>query len=807
MTLFADLRQAARGFARAPGFTIMAVGTLAVGIAATAAVFSAVNETMFRPLAVRDPDRLVMLWESNEERGWHQTQVAPANALDWRRRVRAFEDVALVSEFVSDVALATGTAAFQVAVSQVSGNAFALLGGVPSLGRGFPIDASGTDPEPALMLSHAAWVRYFGADSSVVGRTVRLDGRDVRVAGVLGEGFRYPVNDAEMWTTFTWSPEQRGAVWFRQAHILRAIARLREDVDVDAASRELATVATSMEREYPQTNRGMKAGLTPLHAFLVGERSFPLLLLLGAVVVLQVVVCANVANLLLARGLARRQEMAVRVALGAGRRRIAGLMLTESALLAVAGGVLGVVLASNGLDALAALRPDELPDLTFRLDGRVLAFTLAMTGASALVFGLYPALATARVDVSRQMADGGRAGSAGRRSLRAAHTLIAIEVALAVVLVTGAGLMVRSVANLRRVDPGVNTANVLTFEIRPPSGTYPTDDAKAQFAQRLIERLRAIPGVRDAGVGRRLPFAGVGWSSDFTVEGWPADRYGVEVRHREVSAGYFRTLEVPLQEGAIFAAQLAAGPPWPVVVNQAFAARYFPNASPVGRRITFNRVSGPASVWYVVVGVVGNERMQLTAEPQPEIIGHLAYDAPGLMQFVVKGHTDLAGLLPALRRAVSESDPEVTAARVRTLEDVARDAMATDRYLMTLLAVFAGMAFLLAAVGVYGVAAQVTRARRREIGIRLALGATPPTVARLLMTRGAGFVAAGIAAGGIVALVGGRLLRTLLFNVQPSDPVTLSAVVLLLALVAVAAMLLPAWRASRLNPVEVLAVG
>jgi putative ABC transport system permease protein len=799
-----DLRLAIRGFRNSPSLTALVLTILAVGIGATTAIFSAVNEVMFRPLAVRDPSRVMMLWESNEERGWQQVHAAPANALDWREQVRGFQDVALVSEFTSSVALSGATESVQVLVSQTSGNAFDLLGAAPLHGRTFTMDETWAESVPVLLLGHAAWVRHFASDPSIVGKTVRLDGIPHQVVGVLGPSFKYPLSDAEVFTTFRFTAAQRSGVWFRQAHVVRAIARLRPGVTPEQAASELASVATRLESQYPQTNRAMKAGLTPLQSSLTGDRRFPLLLLLAAVGVLQLIVCANVATLLLARSLSRRQEMAVRVALGAGRGRIARQVLTESAVLAVAGAILGLALGVYGLDAIMALRPDGLSVVGFRLDWRLLAFTTGVAGLSALLVGIQPAIASARVNLSRQLGEAPRTGTAGRSSLRAAHTLTAIEVALAVMLVAGAGLILRSIAQLRQVESGVRMENVLTFEISPPSGTYTSDVAKADFAQRLAERLEAIPGVRAVGAGRNLPFTGIGWSSDFTVEGWGPDRFGVEVRHREATSGYFRALSIPVRDGALFADRIPPEAPRPVLVNQAFVAKYFPTESPIGKRITFDRVPDSTSYWYPIVGVVGNERMELTAEPEPEIIAHLTSDTPRLMRFVLKADMDPMTLVPQIRAGLAELDDDIPLMRVRRMSTVAVDALAADRYLMVLLGVFAAVALALAAVGVYGVASQAARSRTREIGIRLALGATPRDVARALSSRGLSFVLVGVAVGIVGTLAIGGVMRKLLFRVEPTDPVTLATVAALIVGVAVGASLLPARRASRLDPARVL---
>ncbi|HSA55765.1 MAG TPA: ABC transporter permease [Gemmatimonadaceae bacterium] len=803
-TLLLDLRHAARSLTHTPGLALLVLLTLTIGIGATTAIFSTVNEVMLRPLTFRDPGRLVMLWESNDERGWQQVHAAPANVLDWRDRVRAFEDVAIVSDGVNSVALWTGSQATPLSVGRVSGNAFSLLGAPMHLGRVFTFDESWTGSEAGVVLGYQAWRQKLGADSGVIGRTIRLDGVPYRVLGVLAPNFRYAISEAEAWTTFRWSDAQRTSVGFRRAHIVRAIARLAPGASAEQARDELTSVARALETEYPGTNRGMKAGFTPLQHFLVGDQRHPLLLLLGAVGLLQLIVCANVANLLLGRALARRHEMAVRRALGARPWRIARQVLSESFLLAGVGSALGVLLASVGLDLLAARMPDALPDVAVRLDWRMLLFTLVLAGGSALLFGSQPALRSARVGEARGMGDGARTGSVGRRTFLAAHGLVALEVALAVMLVAGAGLMIRSLMELRRVDSGINESNVLTFEVAPPAGLYQSDEARAAFAQRFAERVKSIPGVRDVGVGRQLPFGGFGWSGDFTLEGWPADRFGVEVRHRQVTDGYFRALEVPVVDGTLLG-EPTPGVPFPVLVNRAFVDRHLPNENPVGRRITFTRTPDSNTVWHPIVGVVGNERMSLLSEPEPEIIAHLSTDVPALLRYVVKTTVPPRGIIPQVHAAAAAIDREVPVTRVRTMREVALDAMAGDRFVLMLLVLFGGLALLLAAVGVYGVASQVARARTREIGIRIALGASSREVAQTLLARGLLFVGMGVAVGVGGTLAAGGVLRRLLFHVEPGDPVTLVSVVLMLSAVAVVATLIPARRATQLDPAQVLA--
>jgi predicted permease len=460
---------------------------------------------------------------------------------------------------------------------------------------------------------------------------------------------------------------------------------------------------------------------------------------------------------------------------------------------------------SIALRLINALRPENLPDLVFRLDWRMLAFTIGVSALSAILFGVRPALTAARVDVTRHLREDSRTvGSPGKQRGLLAHTLIAGEIALAVLLVSGAALMLRSIAKLRQVESGVNMDRVLTFELRPPAGLYPNDSARTELTFRLLDAVRSAPGVVHAGAGRSLPFLGLGWSGDFILEGWPAGEFGVEVRHREATAGYFQALEIPLRDGALLPDRLLPGTTPPVLVNEAFASRYAAGQSLVGRRIAFSRTADSNTVWYPIAGVVGNERMQLTMDVQPEIIGHIASDTPGLLRFVVKSRPSTGSIVAPLRSAIASIDPELPMLRVRSMESVAIDALSADRYLMVLLGVFAGIAMVLAVVGVYGVSAQVARWRTREVGIRLALGATPVQVTKALVARTVWFVTVGAGAGLVAVLLAGRVIEKLLFQVKASDPLTLGAVVAVQLLVAVVATLQPAVRAARTDASAVM---
>jgi putative ABC transport system permease protein len=460
----------------------------------------------------------------------------------------------------------------QAAATRVSGNTFDVLGVPPLLGRTFRDDETFT---PGLaMLSHHTWQRHFASDQTIVGRSIRLDGRPHEVVGVMGPAFDYPFSDADVWVTFAGMEARQQSIWWRQAHVVRPFARLAPGATFDQAAAELTTIAADLEREYPQTNSGMRAGIGSMQTFLVGDRRATLLLLLAAVGVLQLIACANVANLMLGRAVGRQQELAVRAALGAPRGRLIRQTLAESLVLAGGGTLLGLALGVAGLQAIASLSPPELDALVFRVDWRLAAFAAGLCVASAILAGVWPAWRSARVETTRHLADHSRSGTSGRTRLLAANSFVAFEIGLAVLLVVGAGLLVRSLDQLRRIDPGVDTSNVLTFQVHPSSGTFTSDGARAQFAVDFTQRLERLPGVVTAGAGRGLPLTGYSWTSDFTIDRWAPDQFGTDVRHREATPEYFTALRVPIMQGRLFGEQdLAAGAPVPVVGNQAFADR------------------------------------------------------------------------------------------------------------------------------------------------------------------------------------------------------------------------------------------
>ncbi len=745
-----------------------------------------------------------MLWENNEERGWHEVHAAPANALDWQERMTTLSDLALFNDYRVTVALTGEGDPVTVEIGDMTANGFAVLGVAPLRGRTFSLEETGAEHDPVVVLSHELWVSAFGANESVLGRQIELDGVAHEVVGIMPSTFRYAINQAVLWRPFRWTRALAESAWFRQAHVVRAVARLAPGATVAQARSELDAVAAQLEREYPATNRSMRAGLGPLHEFLVGDQRLPLLLLLGAVGVLLLVACANVTNLWLARTLDRRREMAVRTALGAGRGRIVRQVLTESLVLALVGGLVGLGVGVGIFVLLAAFRPPDLPVVALSFDWRMLGFASAITLASAVLFGTAPAVRSAAFNVASSLVDSSRTGTASRGTIRTGDALVVGEIALALVLVFGAGLMVRTLEKLRAVDMGFDPTNVLTFAISVPRGAYPEWQDRVSLVGRFEEGLSGIPGVVDVGVVRELPLLGGGCTSDFAVAGRGPGEFGTDVGHREASGGYFRALGVPLLSGRLFDADDGPDASLAVVINQAMAERHFANEDPVGLRIAFDREPDADSYWRTIVGVVGNERETLTGEPRPEIIAHYRQDPPGRFRFVLKTSVAPLSLTSTVKRMLGDLDPRIPFDEVATMRSVVHEAMSRERFLMLSLGVFAGAALLLASVGVFGVTSQAVHRRQRDIGIRIALGATRRDVLLHVVGRVVRVVVVGVTLGLAGAAVGARVMDGLIFGVQPMDPATFTVVAVVLATVSVLAGYLPARRANHIDPMSVL---
>jgi putative ABC transport system permease protein len=805
MTLRKDLRHGARLLFRSPGFALAAVITLALGTGAAIAVFSLVYGVVLRPLPFGDPDRLVMLWEANRERDLAHEPLSPVNFLDYRA-VDAFADAAawwrpelnLVDEAASPL---------RVGAVEASENLFEVLGVRPVLGRGFPVDGTLYGTESEAVISHRLWRSRFGGDASVLGRTVQLNGYPYTIVGVMPAGFHFP-DDTDVWQRLIWDLAQHS----RGAHFMGAVARLAPGATVETANAALESVAGRLATEFAPTNQSWTARAVPLGAEVAGVFRPAFLALLGAAVLLLFAACFNVANLLLARGTARRTEMAVRAALGASRRRLLLQLFAESTVLAVTGGLLGLLLGAAAVRGFLAWAPIDIPRADeVAVNGLVVAFALGTALLTAIGFGLVPAWLISRGALQQALREGARGlGTAGGRA-RAA--LVAIQVAVAVMLLAGAGLLVRSVSELLQIETGVGAEGVLVADVQLPDALYSDWAEVERFYTRVLDELRAHRLIEAAGTSNFLPLE-AGWRIPFAVRGQaPANPDELPLtQYHSVDEGFFDALGIEVVRGRGFNARDDGTRPGIVVVNETFARRHFPSEDAVGKRIeAYGRTIGPLGRRltegneHEIVGVVRDVRnAALDASIEPAVYFPQRQFPFRKMHFFVRGRAAEATTFGLLRDAVQRVDPSLPVANTRTLDRVLAAAADPPRLVMAGLGAFAALALLLAGVGIYGVLSYTVTQRRREIGIRLALGARPASILGRVLRDGLMLGAAGGAIGVIGAVAGARALAGLLYGVAPTDTVTLAAVLAVVLLVTFVACALPGRRAAATSPLESL---
>jgi putative ABC transport system permease protein len=791
----ADLRHGARLLRRSPGFTAVVVLTLALGIGANAAVFSVVNGVLLRPLPFAESDRLVIVRGGMGVRG---------EFLQVRERARALEGVAAYSAHEEASLTGEGEPA-RLATARVTPELLPLLGVGPMLGRGFAAEESERGRERVVLLSHALWRQRYGGDPGVLGRSLVLDGESHTVVGVMPPGFRFPEAETQLWRPVVLGgspPQQPGELWGEGGYV--PLGRLAPGATPEQARAELAALGPGMRELVPwqmPEDYWREPAVTPLREEVAGAVRPMLLVLLGAVGLVLLIACVNVANLLLARAAARRQEVAVRSALGAGRGRILRQLLTESVLLTLVGGAAGVLLALGGVRLLVAMLPNLPRVVEVGIDARVLLFALGLSLLTGVLFGLAPALRSAGSGMREGLREGGRAG-VGRERQRLARVLVTTQVALAVVLVAGAGLMVRSLWELLRVDPGFQPGNVVAASVSPPDFRYPDTARRQAYHDELLARLARVPGARAAALASGVPFAGDVYGSVFIIDGRPdPSREGGDWPWADgrvsITPDYFRTLSVPVVRGRAFTDADRADAPHVVVVSQALATRYWPDADPVGARVRF-----PADRdWRTVVGIAGDVQWaDLAAERGTGLYVPLQQGWGGAVRAVVRSTADPDAVTRSIRSIVAGLDPDTPVSDMRTMEQLVTASVAGPRSAMVLLAVFAALALALGAVGIYGVTAYAVAQRRQEFGIRMALGARAGDVVRLVLRQGAILTAAGIIAGLAIALMGTRVLSGMLYGISATDPLTFAVVPIVLALVALAAISLPARRAARVDP-------
>jgi putative ABC transport system permease protein len=806
-TLLQDIRYGVRTLAKKPTFAIVAVLTLALGIGANTAIFTVVDAALIRSLPYENPDALVHLWETSQRQDFSRHEASFPDYLDLRDQNHVFEDMAGYN--AGSLTLSAHDGPERLRAARVTSSFFTVLGVKPALGRTFLEGEDKPGAERIVVLSHGLWQRRFGADPNVVGRTLSLNDDTYTVVGVLPPQFKFArVGEAELWVPLNPLPFQ---VSRRNLYWLNVIARARPGVTLGQAQAEMDGFARHLAQQFPESHTGVGIRLVSLHEEVVGSIKPVLLALSGAVGFVLLIACANVANLLLARSAGRRKEIAIRIALGAGRARLVQQLLTESFVLALLGGVAGLVWALWGVELLVAAIPESLlnsmPYLqSLAIDARVLAFTTAVTVFTGLVFGIAPALQATKQELHESLKEGGRSsGGSPRAGLRGA--LVVAEVALALVLLIGAGLMMRSLIRLLQVDPGFDTGNLLTFQLTLPDAKY-NDPSKLQaFHRQLIDRISALPGVKGVGTTTLRPLSGGGNTATFMVESGPAPDPAdkPEANVRTISANYFTVMGIPLVKGRFFAESDNAAAPNALVINQTLANRFFHDEDPVGRRIVFG--FDPERRPWLIVGVAGDEKvMALDARTTPVIYFHYGQSVESYMGVLVRAASDPMSMAGAVRSEIAEIDKDVPMYSVTTMDQMISNSQSTfmRRYPAFLIGVLAAVALALAAVGIYGVVSYSVTQRTHEIGIRMALGAKKRDIISLVLGQGLILVVTGLAIGLSAAFALTRFLSSILFGVSATDPVAFAGVSAALAIVALAACYIPARRAAKVDPMVAL---
>ena len=802
-TVLQDIRYAVRKLSRTPGFTTIAAFTLALAIGATTAIFSVIDGVLLKPLPFREPERVVRV--TNLRDGNRMVSSVP-DFLDIRAQSKSYASLAALDNQAMN--LTGGSEPERISAARVGATFWSLLGVTPQVGRGFAPNEDSQSAARTVVLSDGLWKRRFGGDRRIVGKTIALDGNSFTVIGVAPPGFSFP-DRPDVWIPLVFAqddlnPDGRGAHW------MGIMGRLAPNVTVTQATSELVTITRRLEEQYPESNTNMSGAVIPMQEYLVGDVRPALYVMLGAVAFVLLIACANVANLLLVRAASRESEMAVRTALGAGAWRLVRQLVIESVLLAMIGGVFGTLLALWGVDLLLSMAPNGLPRINeVTVNGSVLVFTAGVTAVTGVLFGLFPALHAARANVGGMLKEGMRGSSGGVASRRARNTLVMAEMALAVVLLVGAGLLIRSFSKLLAVDPGFRAERVVTFAIAAPDTKYGQYAQRRELVSNLVERMKRVPGAQGAAVVTGLPLSNIMMRTSAHIVGTPPERPG-ERKSTDVAMatpGYFTTMGIPLVAGRDFTDRDGSGAPVVSIVNQEFVKRYFPNENPIGKRIELGwdqdtaSTGGNMTLGGEIVGVVANvKRRGLSQEVFPET--YASYMQPTFSNFsvVVRSTADPSTVMAAIRAQMRELDRDLPLSDLRQLKELVAASVSRPRFYTTILGVFASIALILAAVGIYGVISYAVSLRTRELGIRIALGATGRQVSGLVLQQGVGLAIAGVAVGGAGAYWLTRLLSKLLFGVSATDPLTFVGVAALLTAIAAIASFVPARRAAKVDP-------
>jgi putative ABC transport system permease protein len=798
MNLYAYLRSAIRQMRRNPGFFSVALAALALGIGANTAIFSAVEGVLLRPLPFADASKLVMVWEDASYLGFAQNTPALGNFVDWRAQNQVFTDMAAMR--FSNASLNGDQAPEQALGRRVTPNFFDVLGVQPAVGRPFTAEEDATGRK-VVVLSYPLWERRFGRDASVIGRSILMDGEATTVVGVMPRGFFFPDNQTDYWIPASFTPKQLAV---RTQHFLEVVARMKPGVTRERAQHDMDVIAKRLQQQYPDTNLNIGAVVVPIRKQFAGDTGTGLWVLQVAAVLVLLIACSNLANLLLARAAGRRREIAVRLALGASRGQIAAQLVTESLLLSVGGGAAGLVVGRLCWSVFKNLVPSQIAGEGFSLNAPLLLFTAAVSILAGVFFGLVPALRATDVSLQESLKEGGRAGES-RGGLRLRDTLVVAQFAMAFALLVGAALMIETLWNLRSVDMGFRADHLLTMGVPLPEKKYDTNEKIRVFYRDVLDHARALPGVKSVGFGSDVPFTSVGDTEGYAIEGAPPTLPGQDndALYREVTAGYLETIGGTLLEGRSLEDRDVESSQPVVVVNEFLAKRHWPGQDAVGKRL---KLTGSKEPWRTVVGVVKDIRERgLLLEMKPAVYVPVnQVDNPSPYFMVARTAQEPGSAANALRGAVWAVDSERPVAFIRTMDQLMEENVADRARPMMLLGIFAGLALVLACIGVYGVLAYSVAQRTREIGLRMALGARPGDVTRMILGRGLRLSAVGLVAGAALAGLLGILLRTLLFGVTPAAPLVYAGTAGTLIVVALAACVIPAQRAARVDPVVAL---
>ena len=807
-SIIKDLQYGLRGLLKHPGFAAIAVITLALGIGANTAMFSVINGVLLRPLPYHQPERIVTIWEESPERGMYQMPVSFANMSEWINQSQSFDQI---SAYTFEDLNLTGTGEpVRLRAVRASANLFSLVGATPMLGRTFLTEEDREGATRVVLLSHSLWQSRFGSNPGITGQTLTINNQPHTVVGVMPAKFNFPVgfgylgkvlNDpTDIYVPLAPSGEETE----RGNYSFFALGRLKPGAGIEQAQAEMSTIESRLEQQYPGTNSGINVRLIPTQEQTVKEIRPALLVLLGAVVFLLLIACANLANLLLARSVSRQKEFAIRTALGASRLRVLRLLMTESLMLSMAGGALGLLFAVWGTAALMALAPDNIPRLNeVGVDARVFGFTLVISLLTGILFGLVPAINASKPDLNEGLKESSKGSTGTAAGKRTRSVLVAVEVALSLVLLIGAGLMIKSFIRLQQMNLGFNTDNLLTMSLTLSESRYPEAHQQVAFFHKTLEQVAALPGVRSTAVTTGLPLTLSLEGSDFRIEGQPEPESGKEmiIFKRSVSPGYFGALGTPLIKGREFSDRDEENAPGVVVINQNLARTYLPNEDPIGKRISFD----DKQTWKSIVGVITDVKQQgLDSVAKPEVYFPYMQVPASSMSLVVRTTSNPLNSVAAVKGQIQTIDRDLPIDDAKTMQQLLAESVSGRRFNMLLLTVFASVALILALVGIYGVMSYTVTQRTHEIGVRVAIGAQPRDVFRMVMGQGMLLAIIGVACGLVGAVALTRLMTSMLFGVEPNDPATFVTIALLLIGVAVIACYIPGRRATKVDPLVAL---